>query len=205
MNHSTIQVRDLRSNEVEKAVAILAQAFATDPAMNWIFGCEEAYIQGAPAMFRAITRYCLLYGKVFCSEGLEAVALRRLPDDKKFSFWRALRSGFISLPKRMGNEAFKRLMIFDDLTQKERQKQMGTHPFWYCWCLACTPLEQGKGFGRALMQHTFTLAKNSGLPCYLETATVKNQMLYEKNGFHKLAELCLPNSEIKIIAMIRES
>ncbi|ASQ44678.1 GNAT family N-acetyltransferase [Legionella clemsonensis] len=198
----TIEVRDLQSDELANAVAILTQAFAKDPVMQWVFG--ENYQEKAPAMFEAITRYCMLYGKAFCTSEMEAVALRKSPADKKFSWWKTFRAGFFSLPRRMGNTAFKRLMLFDDITQKERKKHMGNKAFWYCWCLATNPEYQRQGFGTALMNYTFALAKQSGYPCYLETATVENQTLYEKNGYVKLSELYLPNSEVKIISMLRE-
>ncbi|WED43016.1 GNAT family N-acetyltransferase [Legionella cardiaca] len=170
--------------------------------MGWIF--DSSYEKAAPMMFSAITRYCILYGKAFCTAELEAVALRKLPSDKKFSWWKGLRSGFLTLPQKMGHDAFKRLMILDELSQQERKKNMGDRAFWYCWCLASQPALQGKGFATKLMKHTFNLAHETGFPCYLETATLKNQALYEKNGFVKLSEFTLPNSEVKIISMLRE-
>ncbi|KTD07620.1 GNAT family N-acetyltransferase [Legionella jamestowniensis] len=197
-----IAVRSLQPDDLATAVATLTKAFAKDPVMQWIFG--EDYQLKAPAMFEAITRYCMLYGKAFCTTGMEAVALRKCPTDKKFSWWKAFRAGFFTLPKAMGNKAFKRLMLFDDLTQKERKKHMGNNSFWYCWCLATQPDYQGKGYGTALMNYTFDLAKQSGFPCYLETATAKNQALYEKNGYVKLSEFYLPDNEVKIISMLRE-
>ncbi|KTD22766.1 Acetyltransferase (GNAT) family [Legionella lansingensis] len=198
----TIVIRDLDKEDIVIATTILTQAFAQDPVMQWI--CGDRYPQVAPALFEAITRYCMLYGKAFCTSKMESVALRKLPFDTKFSWWKAFRAGYLALPKRMGNEAFKRLMLFDDLTQKERKKQMGNNSYWYCWCLATRPEKQGKGFGTALIQHTFNLAAETGFPCYLETAVRKNQTLYEKNGYVKVSEFNLPDSEVVIISMLRE-
>lgn len=199
---NTFSIRDLEPADIKAAANILTEAFSTDPIMQWVFA--DQYQQKAPAMFEAITRYCILYGRAFCSSGMEAVALRKLPSDKKFSWWKAFRSGFFTLPKQMGKEAFKRLMTFDDLTQKEREKQMGNKGYWYCWCLATKPEKQGQGFGTALMNHTFNLARESGFPCYLETGKPKNQALYEKNGYIKLSEIYLPDQQTKIISMLRE-
>lgn len=88
-----IQIHDLQPSELEEAASILTKAFAKDPVMCWIFG--DNYQQGAQAMFYAITQYCMLYGKAFCTAELEAVAIRKLPSDRKFSWWKGLRSGFL--------------------------------------------------------------------------------------------------------------
>ncbi|KTD18005.1 GNAT family N-acetyltransferase [Legionella jordanis] len=202
MINSNISIRDIQPADIKAAADILTQAFAQDPVMNWIFG--DQYQERAPAMFEATTRYCMLYGKAFCTTGMEAVALRKLPSDKKFSLWKGFRSGFFALPKLMGKDAFKRLMTFDKLIEKERHRLMGKEPFWYCWCLATRPEKQGQGFGTALMNHTFKLAQETGFPCYLETAKPENQLLYEKNGYVKRAEIQL-TEQIPIICMLREN
>ncbi|CEK12123.1 GNAT family N-acetyltransferase [Legionella hackeliae] len=202
MTNHIIQIRNLQSGDINSAVATLTQAFAKDPLMQWVLA--ENYQQKAPHMFNAITRYCMLYGKAFCTTNLEAVALRKSPGDNKFSWWRAFRAGYLGLPRQLGTEAFNRVMLFDELAQEERNRQMGLKSFWYCWCLATQPGYQRQGFGTALMNHTFDLANQSGFPCYLETAHASNQILYEKNGYTTLSEFFLPNSDVKIISMLRE-
>lgn len=115
------------------------------------------------------------------------------------------RSGMLSTPSILGKQGFKRLMQLDDLVVKERKKNMGLQQYWYCWMLGTQPEYQSKGWGKALMQHTFNIAEATLLPCYLETASESAKQVHIKNGYKLLSELILPESDVLLTSMIRET
>ncbi len=69
----------------------------------------------------------------------------------------------------------------------------GAH--FYILAVGVAPSEQGKGVGAALLRSALRLAAEQGVPCYLETASPKNVVLYQHLGFqvrHAFAPKELP-------------
>ncbi len=205
MNKNVIKISEINKREIDEASAILFHAFREDPLMQWVYNHQEFYETRGSAIFRTWVKYCMLYGKAFKTENLEAVALRKKPGDEKLTFWRLLRSGMLSTPSILGKEAFNRLMEFDSLMFQERKKNMGERLYWYCWMLGTKPEHQNKGFANALMKYTFDMAKQSKLPCYLETSSEFAKSVHMKNGFIILSEMKLPSSPITITSMLRNN
>jgi hypothetical protein len=46
-------------------------------------------------------------------------------------------------------------------------------------------------------------ADRDGLPAYLETATARNVLLYERQGFDVVEEMTLPNTDVHGWLMLR--
>nr|MBA3535165.1 GNAT family N-acetyltransferase [Tatlockia sp.] len=127
--------------------------------------------------------------------------LRKKPGDLNLGFWRVIRSGMYKNPRILGEAGFKRLMDLEDLTSLARKNLMGKKSYWYCWMIGTKPECQNKGFGRAIMEYTFELAKKTNLPCYLETASSNAIQVHCSNGFEILSELQLKGSEVKVTLM----
>ena len=199
-----VEVREITPNEIEQAAKTLFAAFENDPLMLWIFGDKRLYNEKAVAVLKTWVKYCVLYGKAFRTNNFEAIALRRKPGDTHFSFWRMLRSGMVTTPSVLGKAAFKRLMQFDELATQMKKEQGIIQHFWYCWMLGTKPALQKQGFGKALMTHTFNMAKQAKLPCYLETVSESSKQVHLHAGYKTVAEAMLPESDIKITAMLRD-
>ena len=69
---------------------------------------------------------------------------------------------------------------------------IGTHPNF-----------RQQGYAKILMNHTFELARESALPCYLETATKSNVAIHQKHGYKHLSTINVPDSAIEIYCMVR--
>lgn len=198
MNVITLSKKDL-----DQAAETLYAAFMNDPLILWMFGDKENYLKNARWAFKTWIRWATLYGVAIATPHFEAIALRKKPGKHRFTLWNLWRSGMLATPARLGQTAMQRIEIFDRLSNAEQLKNIGSDQFWYCWMIGTHPDHQQQGFGKALMQHTFQLAKATQLPCYLETATAKNVEIHQKNGYQLLSSFDLPDSDVKIYCMRR--
>lgn len=199
-----IKVFDITKDEITLAAESLSRAFENDPMLRWLIPEDDHYQQAAAPLFETWVKYTVLYGKAFRTENFESIALRKKPGDLKLSFWRVLRSGMIKTPKILGKEAFNRLMWMDNALVEQKKKNMGDRPYWYCWILGTDPQFQKQGFGSAVMQHTFDLAKQDGLPCYLETVNPASKTVHEKKGYQLLSQIPLQGSGHELFMMLKK-
>ncbi|HET6808200.1 MAG TPA: GNAT family N-acetyltransferase, partial [Nitrososphaera sp.] len=51
------------------------------------------------------------------------------------------------------------------------------------------PLQQGRGFGSALLEHTLIQCDNDSKLAYLESSNPKNIPLYQRHGFEALGTI----------------
>ncbi len=68
-------------------------------------------------------------------------------------------------------------------------------PHVYLSAMAALPRRRGLGAGSAMLRHGLGLARQRGLPVYLEASTPDNQRLYARHGFRELgAPIRLPDA-----------
>ena len=169
--------------------------------MLWLFGGEENYLKKARWVFKTWIKWAILYGVAITTDNFESVALRKKPNKHDFSFWTLWRSGMLMTRSVLGVEIFNRIMVLDKILKKEQSKNMTANNFWYCWGIGTHPIYRNQGFGTALMNYTFELAKRSSLPCYLETTSEEGVIIHAKHGYKLLSTAQLPNSQSKIYCM----
>lgn len=63
------------------------------------------------------------------------------------------------------------------------EKMHVREPHWYLYNVGVAPRAQGRGGGRALVEHTLSLAARDRLPVYLETQNEGNLPFYRRMGF----------------------
>jgi GNAT superfamily N-acetyltransferase len=193
----------INKDNIDQATMTLFLAFRHDPLMLWMFDGEDNYQRKAQAAIKAWVRWCMLYGVALATPQCEAVALRKKPNKHYFNFWSVFRSGMWKFPSMLGQTIFKRMMLVDNLLQKEQLANMSSEQFWYCWMIGTHPDQLQKGYATRLMNHTFDLAKQTKLPCYLETASEKSMMIHQKKGYEHMSTIQIPDSSIKIYCMSR--
>ncbi len=182
-----------------QASQVLGRAFFNDPMHVYYLPDEDMRRQVLPVIERILLRYCLTYGEVWTTPGLQGVALWLPPDHTRGSNWGMLRAILWSVSLR-GWWKFLRLYIADDssefpLRQILRQVMQGKGHMdeihqqivpgrhWYLMVLGVDPVYQGRGIGSQLIAPTLERARLAGLPCYLETGTELDVAFYRKNGF----------------------
>jgi len=202
MNQQTIPVFPIRLNEVDRASETLIAAFKDDPFMDWAVPLDMAHHKRCQTVATWV-RYCVRYGIALRTENFEAVALRKKPNDKGISFFRALRSGMLKMPRLMGKAYYDRLMLMDELTEEEIKRQMDNQPYLYCWMLGSLPEARGQGFAKALVKHTRALY-DGVYPNYLITSSESARSYHKHNGFKELTIKHAPNCPLDIIHMRRD-
>lgn len=96
--------------------------------------------------------------------------------------------GMGALPKEMtSGDSCKRGEIVEKVMSKCHSECI-TGKHIYVAVLGILPDEQGKGYGRKLMEFLNAAADNMGVPSYLEYSSVQNVKFYEKNGYKVVNE-----------------
>lgn len=115
-------------------------------------------------------------------------SLRMMPSIARLAGWRRL---------RMVTNAMGAL--------EERHKHHAPQAHFYLSALGVEPAQQGEGIGTALMEPVLERCQRDGIPAYLETATARNVLLYERLGFDVVEELTLPDTDVHGWLMLRSA
>lgn len=160
-------------------VAVLAAAFADDPALAWIFPDSARRPARLLRFFDLITRADArlpLAQVALAADGcIIGAALWRPPEQ-----WALPTTSLIAnLPRLAGTfgMALPRTLRLMGAMDHQHDRR----PHWYLQFIGVAPQAQGQGLGGALLRAGLTRA--SGAPCYLETATPSNVGLYQAHGF----------------------
>lgn len=195
-------VRDLQSHEIPAAVRVLEHAFAADPSLLHLLPdpAERAWI--GPALAHGWVRYAMGWGRAWCTDGLEGVALRRPPGAEGFDPWGVIASGMWQAPLLLGPAGTTRL-VRAAAAMDARHARAVQGPHWYCWLLAVDPARQGGGHGGALMAHTFDRADADGVPCYLETTSERALSVHLAHGYAIVDDDAIPGTDLRVWSLLR--
>ena len=75
---------------------------------------------------------------------------------------------------------------------------------WYLSILGVAPSQQGRGWGRTLLEPTLQQADVAGAVCYLETYNAASLRFYTRLGFRIMAEHLEPTINARYWIMLRE-
>jgi len=195
----------VQKRDIVQASHVLADAFQRDPVWNKIYEGESDIEKRFRALFEGGVRYCLKYGEVYApSEDLEGVIGLVPGEYADTTWWRAIRSGTMSVGMRMGlNTAKKVRTVFKPITE-DRHEHMAGHTFLYLLVLGVATEMQGKGFGRKLIGAAIEKSEREGLLLYLETSEEENIKMYEHFGFRLLKTVTIPIVDLPMWEMVRE-
>jgi GNAT superfamily N-acetyltransferase len=195
-------VRDLRPDELPLAVDLLVRAFDEDPALRWLVPDDDARRRVAPVLATAWVTYALRWGRVWCTDRVEAVALRRPPGAEHLHAWRLLACGFWRVPFVLGIAGTLRLLRAGAAADARHRAGM-PGPHWYCWLLAVHPDHQGEGLSTALVDHTFARADADGVPCWLESTNLRAVRVHRHHGWQVHGAAPVPGTSLQVWTMIR--
>lgn len=68
------------------------------------------------------------------------------------------------------------------------EEHLPEEPCWFLEVIGVDPARQGLGLGTALVEHGLGVARDQGLPAFLETANPRNVAYYERFGLHVVEE-----------------
>jgi GNAT superfamily N-acetyltransferase len=201
MPHSII---DIDRKNISRAARVLVEASREDPFFKYVFDGTEHYNFASPFMFKSWIKWCMLYGKAWATAGYESVAIRKTTKKLDFSWWSLYRSGMLGNYKYLGKQAFERYMSIIQIMIEANKEILGEKPHWYAWVIGTLPEEQGRGFGSALMNNTFELARQDKVPIYLETYTESNVELHTHFGYKLVKTVPIPGSQLIAYFMVKE-
>jgi ribosomal protein S18 acetylase RimI-like enzyme len=195
----------VQKRDIVRASKVLADAFQRDPLWNKIYEVDPDIEKRFQVFFEGGVRYCLKYGEVYApSEDLEGVIGLVTGRYADMNWWRAIRSGSMSVGMRMGlKTAMKMGTIFKPIVEDRREHMAGC-AFLYVLVFGVSTELQGKGFGRKLIGAAIEKSEREGLHLYLETETEENVRMYEHFGFRLLKKITLPVVDLPMWEMVRE-
>ncbi|KAI9842514.1 MAG: hypothetical protein M1837_007108 [Sclerophora amabilis] len=211
------EVRVVARSEYREAAAALAEAFENDPTSRYPiytkdmekYSDEYKHKLHVRIMEYVVTAHILKGLVTTVGPNYSSVALCCPPGKNIDDFFTILRSGLWRLWYKLSAEGSKRFFSeFLPLLHDTKADVMGKRDksSYYLVYLGTRPSEEGKGYGKALIEHMTKKADAEGRPCYLESSAIKNNGMYEKRGFKMQRKIYLSRGEkpIRIDIMVRE-
>jgi RimJ/RimL family protein N-acetyltransferase len=179
-------VREAGVGELAQLSSTLADAFATDPILRWLFPSER---RGDTRLRRLISlelaHYVFPAGRVLTTDDFRGGSLELPPGRWKMTM---PLSGAIGLVRVFG-------MRLPQASRLQRffERNHLQEPHYYIRYVGVATRFQGQGLGSALLRPTLDRCDREGLPAYLEASSERSAALYERLGFVHLGELRVPD------------
>lgn len=175
--------------------AMLARAFADDPAMAWIFPDPAERARRLPRLFALLFDDDAGGMRLVTANG-EAATLWRGPGEATTSTVAILRQAW-PFWRALGTRIPRALKVSAAI-----EAHMPPGEFWYLHIAGCDPMAQGRGLGGDVVKAGLDrVAKR--WPAYLETATERNLGFYRALGFTVTDEWTVPGGGPRFWSMRR--
>ena len=182
-----MKVRPATRADQGPIAAVLAAAFATDPALSWFIPDAARREDLLRRHFAASIPLYAAAGSIWVADDRTAAALWVAPGAYPFRLREELRV----LPNR--------LAVFGRWARRGigGQRALDRHhphepPHWYLDYIGVAPDGQGRGTGSALLAPMLARCDMEGRGAYLNAGSPRSRDLYLRHGFHVRAELRLP-------------
>lgn len=168
------------ASDEEYVIDVVVRSFAADPAARWGWPDQRQYFMHFPSFVRAFGGMAFTHRTAYYVDGYAAAALwlppNVHPDEDKL----------ISLVQRTVPEEIQKdfFPVFEQMGRYHPSE-----PHWYLPLTGVDPLQQGKGFGSALLQHALIQCDRDRKPAYLESTSPKSVPFYKRQGFEVLGTI----------------
>jgi ribosomal protein S18 acetylase RimI-like enzyme len=181
----------------DPVAAMLARAFADDPAMSFIFPGREQRLKRLPNLFRLLFDADENAGMRLLTAGGEAATLWRGPGRTHTTVIEMLLQAW-PMWRTFGGALGRALSVSNAI-----EAHFPPGDYWYLHIAGCDTAAQGKGLGGAAVRSGIDRVAGSGLPAYLETATERNLGFYRALGFEVTGEWAVPKGGPCFWSMLR--
>ena len=202
-------LKRLSEDQTKSASEVLARAFQEDPYFVYLYpNAIERKIKSVNLLEYTILRG-ILSGEVFITSS----------DIKGIAVWHAYEIKDQKIRKQ-SKEIFRRrrkvrLEVFSDRLFLERygiisekfdllRNEHANFPHWELDVIGVDPIHQGKGYGSKLLRMKLSELDKLNSPCYLSTVNERIIEFFEHFGFEIVDKVVVPNSELKVWAMLRK-
>lgn len=196
MEGQPVPVRIATERDIGPMASMLARAFAGDPFYAYLAGDAPERAERMRVGWLGILRHSSdRLSATYTTDDHAGAAIWHRPGYGGPTFFASLRM-LRSMARLAGG--FKRLRDISRAIEflEERRRHHVPEPHFYLSAIGVDPSRQGEGIGSALMRPALDLADARAVPAYLETATARNVLLYERHGFVVLEELTLPGTDV---------
>lgn len=175
MTQAPPHIRPARPEERKDVADILADAFAEDPVVKWIYP-QPGY--AAYSFETTLSAFGPDEGMLI-DESKQCACLFIRPGR---SFPNVIKAGAIFTGlRRFGIPPLWRSLQFLNSIEK-RHYQL---PHLYIFAIGCRRSAHGTGLGSAMMKHVIARETPEGVPLYLENSNPKNDVFYRKFGYEE--------------------
>lgn len=192
------QARAATWADAEPLSRTLARAFHDDPLICFILDDAATRLAKMPRLFKLLFKIGYKYGACDVTDGYEAAALWRPPNEWHVPFWQYIINGaeFLSL---FGVAGAARVTHMMDHIEKYHPHE--SH--FYLQLIGTDPVKQGQGFGGVIMRRHMAIADAAHMPAYLESSKETNIPIYKSFGFEVTREIKIPDGGPTIWPMWR--
>jgi ribosomal protein S18 acetylase RimI-like enzyme len=196
-------VRRATVDEIPELAATLARAFAHDPFYEFLAGDAPERNQRMRDGWTGFLRHATNgLSHTYTTDDHAGVAVWHPPGYSGAGFIDSLR--LLPSAARMAGSIGRLRDVSRAIASLEHRRRLhAPGPHFYLSVLGVEPERQGEGIGSSLMQPALELATSAGVAAYLETATGRNVLLYERAGFAVVEELTIPGTDIHGWLMLR--
>ena len=178
-------VREAGVGDLEQVSATLADAFTTDPILQWLAPSERSDKQLRRLIEIELAYYVFPAGRVLTTDDFRGANLELPPGRWEMTVPLSGAVGFVRVfgPRLPRARRLQRLFESNHLQE----------PHYYIRYLGVATRFQGQGLGTALLRPTLDRCDKEGVHAYLEASSERSAALYERLGFVHLGELEVPN------------
>ena len=178
-------VREAGVGDLEQVSATLADAFTTDPILQWLAPSERSDKQLRRLIEIELAYYVFPAGRVLTTDDFRGANLELPPGRWEMTVPLSGAVGFARVFGLRLPRARRLQRLFESNHLQE--------PHYYIRYLGVATRFQGQGLGTALLRPTLDRCDKEGVPAYLEASSERSAALYERLGFVHLGELEVPN------------
>jgi ribosomal protein S18 acetylase RimI-like enzyme len=178
-------VREAGVGDLEQVSATLADAFATDPILQWLAPSQRSDKQLRRLIEIELAYYVFPAGRVLTTDDFRGANLELPPGRWEMTVPLSGAVGFVRVFGLRLPRARRLQRLFESNHLQE--------PHYYIRYLGVATRFQGQGLGTALLRPTLDRCDKEGVPAYLEASSERSAALYERLGFVHLGELEVPN------------
>ena len=178
-------MREAGVGDLEQVSATLADAFTTDPILQWLAPSERSDKQLRRLIEIELAYYVFPAGRVLTTDDFRGANLELPPGRWEMTVPLSGAVGFARVFGLRLPRARRLQRLFESNHLQE--------PHYYIRYLGVATRFQGQGLGTALLRPTLDRCDKEGVPAYLEASSERSAALYERLGFVHLGELEVPN------------
>ena len=196
-NIMALNTVELDNKDFSNAAILLAKAFYDNPSHKYIFSDKETRLKllqyGLKANLKLNLDKQSKVGKSFALvednrppgiREIKAMGFWNYPEPAAINFISKLRSGWLTMPLKFGQEIFQRLTEVMKAIDEVKQEVLGTNKAWYLNNMIVSEELRGTGVGTQFLRHQLqSVVIPSGFSAILMTQKEINLRFYQKLGF----------------------